>query len=553
MDHENEIAVIESSKETALFLRQEMLSQIHKNPYDIYDLEPEYAKIAKNRSWFVILLIGGTVLVTVLVVWIASGIIEKQKREASVAIEAFEDLNLKNILDLVSRVEADYQNAINERAALESRRAVEINDLETAAEGERYKIRSLSLSSQETARRITTIDNDLERDIQEINRSYAGQIQELDAKITEYGKQLTSFDRDRVEQAQEMQKIADAEALRFRYEKEQLISQYENQLAAYRDMLAEGQRERLASQSVSLDEVVARYTAEIASLDPMLRDDAAAEIISQVETPDAPLPLARRTPEIFAPKDGEQPLFVKMNDDYGKMDGLTQLLLSIPWKNNTPNYIQGMNNLFFTSMREIGGEVSRLARRMEEQKAALNAQIEEGKAAFEAQKEEQTAAFETRIEEQRAAFEARIEEQKAVFEARIEEQKAAFEARIAALIGEMNNLRAENQALNRDLQFSNDLLARDRAYFGALSEKSGVAGYIIDPKHAGNILVYIDPLYGLSFKDQQAVVFRTGNEYIGIIRVSGDNRVFTASAVELSPGKRIEAGDRILLGARGGF
>jgi hypothetical protein len=530
MDHANEIVVVES-KETALFLKGDVLSQIRKKTSDIYDLETEYAKTAKNRSWFVILLISGTVLVTCLAVWIVSGIIERQKREVSVDIEAFEDLNLKNILDLVSRVEADYQSAITERAALEARRAVEINDLETTAEGERYKIRSLSLSSRETAERIAVIDSELERNIQYLNRSYTGQIQELDAKIVEYGRQLTSFDRDRVEQAQEMQKIAAAEAVRFRYEKEQLIMRYEEQIAAYRTMLAEAQRERLKSQSVSLDEVAARYTAEIATLDPTLRDDAAAEIISQVETPDAPLPLARGTPEIFVPDDGRQPLFAKMDDDYSKMDDLTQLLLTIPWKNNTPDYIRGMNNLFFISMREIGGEVSRLARRMEEQKAALEA----------------------RIEEQKAAFELHIAEQKAAFETYIAEQIAAFEARIGALTGEVNNLIAENQALTRVLEFSNDLLARNRAYFGALAEKSGVAGYIIDPKNVENILVYIDPLYGLSFKDRQAVVFRTGNEYIGLIRVSGDNRVFTASTLELSPGKRIEAGDRILLGGSGGF
>jgi hypothetical protein len=179
-----------------------------------------------------------------------------------------------------------------------------------------------------------------------------------------------------------------------------------------------------------------------------------------------------------------------------------------------------MNSLFFTSMREIGGEVSQLARRMEEQKAA---------------------------------FEVRIEEQKAALETQMEEEGIAFEARIKALSGEVSNLIAENRTLTTDLQFSNDLLARNRAYFGALAEKNGVAGYIIDLKSEGNILVYIDPLYGLSFKDRQAVVFRTGNEYIGLIRVSGDDRVFTASVVELSPGKRIEAGDRILLGGRGGF
>ncbi|MDR1074309.1 MAG: hypothetical protein LBL45_11685, partial [Treponema sp.] len=345
MGYENEIAdemaIIESKKETALFLREDLLSQIRNKTADIYDLETEYAKFAKNRSWFVILLVSGTVLITGIVVWIASGIIEKQKREVSVAIEAFEDLNLKNILDLVSRVEGDYQSAITDRAALEARRAVETSDLETTAEGERYKIRSLSLSTWETARRIAAIDSELERAIHEVNGRYTGQLQEVDVKIEEYSKQLMSFDRDRVEQAQEMQKIADAEALRFRYEKEQLITRYEGQLATYRAMLADVQRDRLQSQTGSLDEVAARYTAEIATLDPVLRNDDADQIISQAGTPDEPLPLVRGTPEIFATESGRRTLFAKMNEDYEKMDGLTQQLLIIPWKNNTPDYIRG--------------------------------------------------------------------------------------------------------------------------------------------------------------------------------------------------------------------
>jgi hypothetical protein len=528
MDHENEIAnetaIVESMKETALFLREDMLSQIHNKTSVIYDLETEYAKTAKNRSWVVILLISGTVLATGLATWIVAGIIEKQTREVSVAIESFEDLNLKNILDLVERAERDYHGAVTERAALEARRAVEINDLETAAEGERYKIRSLSLSARETANRIAAIDSELERNIHKVSESYTGQLRELDVKVAEYGKQLMSFDRDRVEQAREMQKIADAEALRFQYEKEQLITKYEAQIAAYRTMLADAQWGRLQSQTGSLDEVVARYTAEIASLDPVLRNQDADQIISQAETPDEPLPLASRTPEIFAPDSGRPPLFAKMNEDYGKMEGLARQLLTIPWKNNTPDYIRAMNSLFFTSMREIGGEVIHLARRME-----------------------------ARIEEQKAAFEALMEERNGSFEAYMAEQTAAFEARIEALSRDVSNLTAENHVLTKDLQFSNDLLARNYAYFGVLTEKNGVAGYIIDIKSADNMLVYVDPLYGLSFNDRQALVFRTGNEYIGLIRVSGDNRVFTASVVELSPGKSIEAGDRILLGGRGGF
>jgi hypothetical protein len=519
MDNANKIATIEAEvqKETALFLQADVLEKIRKKTYDVYDIETEYAKTTKNRSWFVILLMGGTLLITGMVLWIASRIIENQIREISVNIESFEDINLKNILDLANRVETSYQSTVNERATLEGHWVVEISDLETAAEGERYKIRALSLSYQETAKKIAAIDRKLESNIREVNRHYTEQIQELDAKIAEYAKQIASFDRDRIEQAQEMQKIADAAFLRFQYEKEELITRYENQLAVYRAMVAETQQERLKTQTGSLDEVVDRYTAEIAALDPVLRNEAAEQIMSQTGIPDAPLPLTRGTPEIFAPADGHSPLFAKMNEDYAQMDSLTQELLVIPWKNNTPGYIRSMNGLFFTSLREIGDEINRFAGSIGEQKIA----------------------FETQIEEQRVAFEAQIEEQRAV-----------LEAQIAELSGRVDTLIAENQTLMDDLQFSNKLLTRNRTYFDALSKKNGVAGYIIDPQNERDLLVYIDPLYGLSFKDWPAFVFRTGNEYIGTIQVSGDNKVFTASVVELSPGRRIEAGDRILLSVR---
>jgi hypothetical protein len=506
MDNEREIAGA-ARKETAVFLKPDILEKVRKNAYDVYDIQTEYEKKAKNRSWSVILLIGGTLLVTGIVLWIVSGVIEDQTRDVSVDIESFDDINLRNILDLASRVETSYQSALNERAALEGYRAVELGDLETAAEGERYKIRALALPARESAEKIGAINRALEQDIRELNRRYTEQISELDLKIEEYAKQLASFDRDRIEQAQEMQKITDAASLRFQHEKRELISRYEEQLAAYRAMVTEAQEEWLKSQAGSLDEVVARYTAEIAALDPVLQNEAAEAIMDQTGVPDAALPLSRGTPEIFM-MPGRPPLFTKINEDYARMDYLTREVLAIPWKNNTPGYIQGMNRLFFRSLREIGAEIDRLA-----------ARVEEGKSAFEAQ---------------------------------LAAQKGDFEARVAALSGEVDNLTAENEALRGDLQISDHLLSRSRAYFDALSEKNGVAGYVIDPR-SESLLVHIDPLYGLSFKDRQALVFRTGNEYIGRILISGEKKVFTASVLELSPGKRIEAGDRILLGPRGDF
>ncbi|MDR2794036.1 MAG: hypothetical protein LBB61_10320 [Treponema sp.] len=578
MDHGHEIITAEGKKETALFLNKDALSRIQEKIYDVYDLETEYSKTVKNHSWFVILLISGTLIVTVFVSLIVSHIIENQTREVSVNIESFEDLNLKNILDLASRVETDYQNALTDRVAIEGRWSVEISTLETTAESERYKIHALSLSSQETVKRITAIDGELENDIRKVNERYTGQIQELDVKIAEYSKQLASFDSGRIEQAQEMQRIANAESLRFQHEKEELIARYEEQLAVYRDMFAEAQQEGLKAQSGSLDEVVARYTAEIATLDPILRNEEVERILEQILEQIIPLdmsPLTRETPETFAPENEQPTLFIRMNEDYDKMQHLTQQALTIPWKNNTPDYIRGMNVLFFTSLRETGNEVSRLAERMEKQKAAFEAQIEalSGELAhFTAENQTLEVQIETlsgqvshftaenqmlvnglqALNEQKAALEVQV---KALSEqaARLTTENQMFGGGLQALNEQKAALEAQIKALSEQMDALNDLLARNRAYFGVLTEKNGVAGYIIDPRNTRSILVYIDPLYGFSFRDRQAHVFRTGNEYIGRIRISGDNNVFTASVVELSRGKTIEVGDRILLGAEGGF
>ncbi|MDR0644118.1 MAG: hypothetical protein LBG05_04265 [Treponema sp.] len=545
--------------ETRLFFREDTMQILKGSAPDIYDVEAEFSKAKKNHSWSVILTIIGVITVTVCGLFITTWIISRQTRSVPESISTFDDLNLKNILDMASRIESSYQSALVEKSALEGELSLELSDLEANAEAERVTIRSLSLPRNEENVRIARVNTKLDVDRDNVRAKYVEPLGILNAKIEEYRIQLASFDKTRIEQAEEQRKTANAEYLRFEHEKETMRAQYEETIANLRAIIAESQKTGLQAQSENVDVVASKYKAEIAALDPTWNNAQNAAIIEGTSAPDAAVPLSDERLTIFA----------EMNVAYRDMNALSSELLTIPWKNNTPAYIKGMDALFYKTVRAAGGDIRRLSDNMAAQKQTFEAQIAELQASItelsarnEAlERETETvkadnASLSAYVAALTADKEALSAEKRALTQEKntlihenavLTADKEALSAEKRALTQEKNTLIHENAALTADLDAANNLLDRNRQYFRALTEKNGAAGYVIDLKNGSDILVYIDPLFGLAFKSQKAFIFRTGNEYVGTVAISGADRVFTASTVELAPGMTIEPNDKILL------
>jgi hypothetical protein len=564
MDNDKQVTALTSGfdfvdKETRLFFREEAIKILKGDAPDVYDLETEFAKAKNNRSWFVILVIVGVIVATVCGLFITTRFINTRTRNVPESINTFDDLNLKNLLDMASRIEFSYQSTLAEKSALEGELSVELSKLEANAEAERATIHSLSLPRGEESARVAQVNSRLQAEVEGLQAKHAESLSVLNAKLEEYRTQLASFDKTRIEQAEEQRKTANAEYLRFEHEKEAMRAQYEETIANLLAVLTESQKAGLQTQMDSVDTVSSKYKAEIAALDPTWNNEQVAAIIASIGTPNAAIPLSDESLKALA----------EMNAAYRDMNVLSSELLTIPWKNNTPAYVQAMDALFYETARSAGTEIQQLSSDIAAQKQEFEAQIAELQASLEA-----VGVDNDSLSSHLTALTAEVDSLSAENQA-LSQEKTALTRENGALTAERDSLSTdkraltterdslsadkrlltqekdalirENGGLSSNLDFANNLLTRDRRYFRSVTEKNGAAGYVIDPMNRTDILVYIDPLFGLSFDGQRAFIFRTGNEYVGTVAISGADRVFTAKTLELAPGMTIESNDKILL------
>jgi hypothetical protein len=249
MDDDHKIAPKPEAvrKEVRLFL-EEAIDSLKNVPPSVYDVDEEYAKNRKNHSWSVIFIVGGVLIVIGLGLWLAAGIISKQMREVSVEIETFDDLNLRTLLDIASRVESAFNKAMAEQTSLEGLMRTELATLAFNAENERLVIADLTLPPGEANTRLAAINRRLARDENAVRQRYAASINELEAEIEGYRKQLSVFDQTRTEAAQNQQKAINAERMHFARERNRLQSFYENIIAELRAKLSAAEEANLQTQ-----------------------------------------------------------------------------------------------------------------------------------------------------------------------------------------------------------------------------------------------------------------------------------------------------------------
>jgi hypothetical protein len=519
--------------EVNLFL-QDVVGSLKTTVPSIYNVDTEYAKTRGNRSWFIIIMVGSVILLTGTGVLISARVISARMRNVSVGIETFGDLNLRNLLDMASRVESSLNSALEKKASLEGKQKTELDALSFDAERDRHIVHSLSLPPAEEAARIASIGRALAANRTAILARYAEPLNTLEAQIVEYRTQMTAFDRKRIEEAQQQQKSMNAEILRSELEKEQLKTYYEGLIADLQSQLDRTMATGLQSQVEGLDTVTERYRKEIAALDPVFSEEQGADILARLAALEQVTPFAETEQPSLAAAGLDPLIFNRLNDTYQKIEYLTDALLAIPWKHSAPSYVRALKSISAASLNEAGTEMLDFIAYAE---ARIEALLLE------------TRNLSSRLTDSSHAYEALLLETQNL-SSRLADSSHAYEARIEALLLETRNLSSRLADLSRAMEQSNLLIAEYQTYFKALAGKNGDAGSIINAKDIGDMLVYIDPLYGGRLENRRAFIFRAGSEYIGTIIVSGADGVFRAKVLELSRGKTPEANDRIVLDLR---
>ena len=122
MDNDNKIdyEYLSESKEVSLFLAEELIPLKKRKVVTTYNLENEYAKTKKNHSISIWIIMSLTIAVVCLATWaIVSGMTEKNEN-VRVSLNTFEDLNMRNLFDALSKTQDLYEKASKTKAELQA-------------------------------------------------------------------------------------------------------------------------------------------------------------------------------------------------------------------------------------------------------------------------------------------------------------------------------------------------------------------------------------------------------------------------------------------------
>ena len=274
----NELTSAQRHKDVLLFLNKELDNlQMHSGTASTYNLEKEYAKTKKNKSPFVFFMILACVLFTVGIAFILRYTINKQNQSIEINLEEFDSLNLKALLDSVTKVQDKYDNAVKKRDQAIAQMENEIKMAETKRDDDLFVLESVQLVDDTAfASRKRKIIAEYEEKVAAIKAQYEEKLVVLEADVEKYKKELASYDASKIESAKELEKAVSSERSVQEMERKRLVASYEERIS----QLEEEIKVYTSNNSVrsAVKQVTSKYAKEIERLDPVIKDAQAKEI-----------------------------------------------------------------------------------------------------------------------------------------------------------------------------------------------------------------------------------------------------------------------------------
>ena len=286
MGNDNKITEEQKSnqihKEVMLFLGKE-LERIHQTSTEqTYDIEREYAKSKKHHSPFSFFMLTISFAVVLSIAVIITKTIAAHNEEITVSVAVFDDLNLKNLLDTVGVAQTNYDNAVKNRASIESDMAVKLKAAEDEHKNDIFVIDSMSrLTKKKRESLVDEAEVKYKAALAAVHEEYDAKLIQAEREVEEYKSQLAAFDAAKIEAAKEKEKALDSERRVKELEQKKIKDQYESRIAELNKKLADTQRKNSDDMRNAVSSVSSQYQAEIALLDPRLKDEAADNIIKE--------------------------------------------------------------------------------------------------------------------------------------------------------------------------------------------------------------------------------------------------------------------------------
>lgn len=348
MDNDNKINI--SKPEVKLFLGDKIV------PADLsststYDIEKEFEKAKANRSYKVMLILVGMGIFVVLFSIFFSKYVKVQNEKMKVSVESFDDLNLRRLLDSVSRIENEISLAMAEKKQIDDTYKESISSAEQFRDADLHTLQYMNLSKYEFSKQRQAIIDSCEHKKALIKATYDEDTEYIDAKIKELTDQLAAMDSANLERAQQMQSEIDSQRQVFEIEKQQLVDEYETNIETLKSQLATQKEEAYKERNKAIDTVAARYKKEIASLkatiaslDPVLSDAKAAAIVDEANKLENSVPqFLSPIAEKFELAENDVLLLAAIDGKLANFDYLAGVIEAQPHKNSLASFARARN------------------------------------------------------------------------------------------------------------------------------------------------------------------------------------------------------------------
>lgn len=533
MGNDNKIKI--SKAEVRLFLRPEMLPSDNEPPA-IYDLETEYAKTKKGKSHFTLWVMLICTAVVALITFGVTKYIDYRNSNISVGIDVFEDLNLKNLLDVVSRTEESLDIVTSQKIQLETEKKSLVSQAESERDSQLLILDSMRLSNAERNRRKTKVQEDYEASIAEISEQFDSKIDMCNIQIEEYQQQLASYDKKNVELAQQQEAAINSQRQLFELEKQQLSSEYMATISDLQQQLADLRQEMVEVQKESVVALSAQYEKELQALDPVFQDERGEQIVSRFVSNEKTITedvvennesvagtdeistsssVETIYPEVFSVDNIQLDLsdsnlmeqavkaLADIDSQFSDFNHVAEMVKETPWNNSLDEYIQTMQHL----ANKIGSD-----------------------------------AVQSSVELLRQQ-EAQIVELKNQYGS---EQQMVANAQ-QSLVSVQSDLKSANSTI-KSIEEENAIYKRMLSAFDAKAYQNGDVGYILDTSTQDKMLAYVAPLYSATLGDGTlAYVFRSSDELIGTVTLFREGKFIYAVPESQDVASKIQANDQILL------
>lgn len=399
MDNDNQIAPKKLSKnedsrhkEVLLFLNDELQTLKEDNGIQSYNLEEEYSKTKVNHNWFPLIVLVISCLAVIAIALTMNKIIQVQNQKITVNLSSFDDLNLKGLLDSVAKAQQNYDAALKNKLQLESEMEAAIKSLEAEKDNKVFLLDSLKLSTKEYERRRAEIIKDFTLKSKAIHDEYDKQIILAEKEAETFKKELDQFDSVKIQSAKEQEKAINSERQLYEMERMDLTNHYEARISELEKEIEDMRSLNNKNMRAYISELTKKYEAEIAALDPVLKDTKASEILTSTNLPLQEVEENEKTKgenlsALMQDNHFDANTFINSNsitdervvtalneyqnfyNDYSYLD---TSLLDLPHKNSIPEYVSASRIL----VNEMGNALAQSAANMSRENQELNKKIE---------------------------------------------------------------------------------------------------------------------------------------------------------------------------------